>query len=237
MAQMTCSQIAERVRSMAGDVDISGGEIFTDTFCLRYIKQAFEMLVQAGRLHQIAEVRVISVPYTLAANTTTLTPATASWPNVSEVLKLEERPAGSTNPYTEVDLVEELTQRAQADLLREATYNKETFGFIGATQNIQLRLHYFESGSGESLTTGSTIAMEDAGQLLAAMAMAMGGPARGYMQEAQEAKAMAYGAGNPDPMTKPGGLLAAYLISNVRELQQKPVQRSAYQAGRFNRRR
>jgi len=94
-----------------------------------------------------------STTYQLTANTTSLTPATASISNFGELILLEERAYGSADLYTKVEAVDALPQRLATDRLAEYEWSNDQFNFIGATQNIQLRITYLDSGVAP--TTGS----------------------------------------------------------------------------------
>jgi hypothetical protein len=111
------------------------------SFEIAYLKLTGEMARYQIRKQKTA------VVYTLAATTTDLTPATASITNFGELIRLEERASGSTDKYTDVEQVDQLPQRSQESRLSVFEWSGDTFRFVGASQNIQLRITYFDSGA------------------------------------------------------------------------------------------
>lgn len=117
-----------------------------------FFRMAFEELTGEMARYHIRMQRVAAL-YTLPSGTTTLTPATAGIDNLGTVVKIEERADGSADKFTLVKECDNLPQRSQEAKLFEYEYSAGRFGFVGATQDIELQITYLSSGSAP--TTGS----------------------------------------------------------------------------------
>lgn len=233
MAQPTISQITTLARSILGD---RSAQVFTDAMLLPFVQLKVMELNSVMRQFQLPDVKFIAAPYTLPAGTTSLAPATAGWTNFGEISMLEERAAGSSEAYREMDLVEVLDQRAQSAALGQYTLNSGMFGFIGATGDRQLRLHYFMSTDGLALVVGSTIAIDDSLPFLAHATVAAAGLSAGHDgPEVRSARDMAYGAGNRNPLSVLGGYLQVLVDTEIQKLQHMPLQAPRFEAGRRRR--
>lgn len=233
MAYVTVSQVIALCRSILND---RSAQVFTDTYLLPFVQMKVMELNSVFRLNQLPDAKMIGAPYTLTAGTTSLAPATAGWTNLGEIDFLEERTAGSADKYEPLDMVEVLDQRAPSLKLDQFTFNREAFGFIGATGNRELRLHYFMSADGLALVGASTIAVDDAANFLAHATAAAAGPPNGHDgPEVSMARDAAYGAGNRNPLVILGGYLQALVDTETQKLQQMPVQMPRFASGRRRR--
>lgn len=96
----------------------------------------------------------LGVVYVLIAGETAITPEQIGISNFGEIILMEERPYLSTDRYRPVSETDFLCQRQPNSLLREYEWNDDTWHFIGATQNIELRIWYYSSGAAPA--SGST---------------------------------------------------------------------------------
>lgn len=194
---------------------------FTNAKLLPFFELAFEELTgEMARYHLPKQKR--SVLYTLTASTTSLTPATASISNMGELVVLEERPSGSSNDYTIVAQVDKLPQEDAASDLRWFEWSNDQFNFVGATQNIQLRITYYDSGAAP--TTGS-VGIDGCKNYLAYRTAALAAIPSGNVELGVEYDRQARG-----PMRDGGGgfmhtLLQAMVVSMQKVKTQSPAYR------------
>lgn len=205
--------------------------VFSDDHMLKAAKLVVDELTTVFRHHQIPQVLLISSPTTIAAGTTELNPADESIDNFGDIYMLEERPADSSGDFEEMFRVDVLPQREQTSTLSQFTIRQGKIQFVGATQDVQIRIHYYASGAAQELEQEAQIAVDDSLNFLAAATAAKAGPSKGYTTEASEARAQAYGPGR-NPLSELGGYLQQLVETQLRTLQQTPVQPKMYSAGR-----
>lgn len=164
------------------------------------------------------------VEYSLAANTTSLVPATAGISNMGEIILMEERPYGSSDRYTKVTEVDFLPQRDAGILLLEYQWRADQWFFVGATQAISLRIWYY--GSGSAATTG-TVGIDGCLQFIAHRMASLAAYPAGNKEMAKEYYDVARG---PAPH-RDGGLLHALLQPMVVASNKVQLQLPCYQAG------
>ncbi len=207
--------------------------MFSDTYMLGHVAAAYEEMESVFKTHQLPDVKVVGTPKTVTSSDVSIDPVAAGWTNFGDIELLEERSTGSTDAYTPMRLVDILSQRDPTDKIREYTHNQGLIQFVSPTGSVDVRAHYFTSGNGSTLSTGSTILVDDCLNFLAAAAAASAGGPKGYTQEAQDARNKAYGPNNPNPLAILGGYLQALVESKLRVEQQAPVSPSRYRAGGF----
>lgn len=141
MAIPTVAEITAKIQSLLGDPN---GETFTTALAKEGFDDAYRHLcLEMVRLQLPRKNRQIT--YTLVANTTSLTPATAGISNFGEIVWMKERLSGSTDKYTTVEPVEDLADRAAGEKLGEYEWREDTWYFVGATTARELKIEYQES--------------------------------------------------------------------------------------------
>lgn len=148
-------QVSDVFTRARANLDHSGGNVapFTDAVLQEALAEGYDILFAAFLEHQLPRIQN-STLYVLPANTTSLTPATASITDFGELIALEERLNGSTEKYTQLwEYGVNLPQIDAADQLRYFIWRLDTFYFLGATTARQLRLTYYASGTAP--TTGT----------------------------------------------------------------------------------
>lgn len=215
--------------------DILGApvSVFPDSLLLRWARRVSDELVSVFKMHQLPDVLVIPAPFTVNNGDTSIDLATAGWSDFGDIQLLEERPSGSSDAYTPMRRVDELSQRDPTDKIREYTNRDGGIQFVTPSGSVEIRAHYFASGNAEALTDTATIAVDDALNFLGHATAAKAGPGKGYTVEAQEAKTAAYGPNNPNPLAILGGYLQALVEPRSRVQQQTPVVPARYRAGGF----
>lgn len=224
------SQVVTRARNNYLGAGVS---VFSDPYMLGHVQAAFEEMESVFKTHQLPDVMVITAPYHVNGGDGGIDPVAAGWTGFGDIELLEERIAGSTDAYTPMRLVDILSQRDSSDKIREYTHNQGQIQFVAPIAAVDVRAHYFSSGNGSTLVSGSTILVDDCLNFLAAAAAASAGGPKGYTEEAQDARNKAYGPNNPNPLAILGGSLQALVESKLRVLQQTPVVPSRYRAGGF----
>ncbi len=233
MSQPTFGEIINDARDYLGD---ERAGTFKNPYLKRWACRALDEMVSVFGAYQLEQVMVISIPITVVAAATELDPAaTTGLENFGEPSIVEERPALSGQKYTIVKKVDLLPQREASDKLIEYTLNQGKLQFVGATGNIEVRLHYYASGNAEALDEETAIAVDDCRNFLAAATAAKAGPGKGYTEEAKLAAAAAYGPNNPNPLASLGGFLEVLVNKRLRVQQQSPVIPRMYRAGEWRR--
>jgi len=186
---------------------------------------AWRELIDEMTLCQDAAVELQAL-YVLAAGTLTLTPATAGISNFGQLLRLEERPQGSTNvsffpvQYTEtISLPWSPTHR-----VIYYTWRSQTFGFPPATGPVELRITYLHSG--ENPTTGP-LGIDNCLTVVGKLAAAYAGPPKGLSGIPKQMR---------DEVYKDPNHMQTLIQPHMREQQERRVQPAAYAVG-SNRRR
>lgn len=227
--QPTFGQVIDIARSLHLGAPQS---VFPDDVMLKAAKRAVDELTSVFKHHQLPDTKIISSPITVAAGSVELDTTDEGLSDFGSIIKLEERPSGSTEQYVEVRVVEELPQRDATATLNECTVRQGKFQFVGASADVDVRIHYYASGAAENLDQDATIAIDDSLNFLAAATAAKAGKGKGYTVEAKEARDEAYGADNRTPLTFLGGYLQQLVEPLCRVQQQTPVVPAMYRAGR-----
>src|SRR5690242_10452500 len=152
-AYNSAGQITSLVRSLLNDAQ---GNLFTDTVLLPYANSAYRKLQRAlgnagggGFIQDDALLVVTAVTQTDTSLQVSITDATAP-PNQLPTdllvpIKIWERPSGSSDDFLEmVDLTQHggLPSRVQDSTLSVWEWRADGIYFLGATQDIQIRLRY-----------------------------------------------------------------------------------------------
>ena len=196
---------------------------FTHEKLLPGFTSAYQEIHDYLLLYQIPLIEYVTL-YTLALGTPSLTPATALITNFGELIKLEERPSGSTEDYTEVVAVGELPQVESQDKLYVYKWRVDTWYFVAATQALQLRITYHASGTAPE--TGS-VGIDNALNFLAKRTAALVGKAAGMFEIADALDIEARGPARDGS----GGDLHRLLQPMVRSRNKVRMQQPAYRAG------
>lgn len=226
--QPTFGQIIDTARTLHLGAPAS---VFPDDLMLKAAKRAVDELTSVFAKFQLPAVHIISTPIPLPAGDTELVVEDEGMTDFGPIIRVEERPVSSTDPYTPLSRVDILPQRAPESLLREYTERGANLQFIGATQDISLRIHYHASGASEFMEQTDTVAVPGALNFLAAATAAIAGPAKGYTTEAKEAADRAYGPGNRNPAAVLGGYLELLTVPKIRALQKTPIAPRMFRAG------
>lgn len=225
--QPTFGQIFTLALGFLGD---ERGQVFKAPLLRLFANAALNELNSVLRTNQLPEALVIAAPVVLTAGVMSLDPVVANLYGFSEPKRVEERPNGTSQLYTDVDRVDTLPQGLPGPSLGVYTNNSGQFQFIGATQDIQLRFSYFASGNAEALSDTATLAIDDSLNFVAAATAALAGNAKGYTSEAAAARVAAYGE-SPNPLEIHGGYLGQLISPMIRVQQQAPIQAPRYRAG------
>jgi len=196
-------------------------KVFTPSYLMQAFGSAWQEMMDYALADQIPFIES-AASYTLPANTASLTPATAGITNFGELVRMEERPAGSSEEYTGVVPVTQLSQRPADSALREFKWRADAWFFVGATQNIDLRITYYLSGKAPS--TGST-GFDNCLNFLAYRTAAIAGPPLGFdLGLARSYDVEARGPG----LDGSAGHIFKLLQPMVRSKQKMPLQLPAY---------
>lgn len=143
------SEVLQQAAGLLGDPNMRK---FTEAKLQPYFELAYEELTgEMARYFLTKQKRAVTCP--LPIGTTSLTPADASISNMGEVIKVEERSYGSGDLYTLVHPRITLPQRDAIWKLYDYEWSNDTFNFVGATDNIDLKITYYDSGAAP--TSGS----------------------------------------------------------------------------------
>ncbi len=232
------------VKVAAGHLGDEGQRAFKNPFLILWARRAYDEMVSVFKMYQLPDALVISAPFVISAAapssdqgaTISFNPANqAELAGFGEPSLFEERQNLSTDPYTEVKQVGVIPQREQSDKIREYALSDGLIIMKGATVDVQVRMHFYASGNGEALADNATIAVDDCLNFLGAATAAKAGGGKGYAQEAEASKSVAYGANNSNPLAIPGGYLQALIDPKLRVMQQTPCVPPLYRAGMFRR--
>lgn len=227
----TRSQIKTRFRALLDDVN---GATFTDTVFTEAFTEAYDALFNAFLNAQCPRIKIITT-YTLPANTTSLTPATAGITDMADPDELKERLSGSSEKYIPLDWVDDLPQRDPTDRLCEFDWRFDTFYFVGATTARDLQITYESSGAAPS-DDNASINVDGCETFLAKAAAAACGWRKGYNELADKYKLEAYGPKYDLGMI--GGELFRIIQPRVRSMQHVQLVHKPYSAAqRINTRR
>jgi hypothetical protein len=217
----TVEQVKDRAAFHLGDPT---RRKFTHEKLQEAFASAFEEIYTHLLNYQISTVELIAT-YTLTGGTTTLAPATASIANLGELVRVKERPDGTTQDFVDVTEVEQLPQRDQfADRLVEFEWRGDSFHFVGATGDVELQITYYSSGTAPE---AGTVGIDNSLNFLACRTAAIAGPPKGMWEVAEQLDVEARGK-NKDGG---GGHLHRLLLGMVRAQNRVPVQQPAYSAG------
>lgn len=218
----TVEQVLEYSAALLGD---PSQRKFTNAKLLPFFVLAYEeMTTEMARYHLPKRKRVTTYP--LTAGTALLSPATAGIGSFGELIVLEERPYGSSQIYTKIQPVDSLPQISATDKLLYFEWIDDSFKFIGATGDIDLRITYF--GSGEAPSTGTT-GVDGCRNFLAYRTASMAAIPAGNVELGDRYEKVALG-----PMRDGGGGYLHNLIQAMVVSQQKvQMQAPAYQTTPF----
>jgi hypothetical protein len=211
MALCTVEQVNTDVSALLGDPDL---EKYTAAIQLPFFRLAYET-VWGVALNNGVQMVDVEATYTLTAGTASLTPATASISNMGEPLKLWERASGSSDDYSEMSRVDSLTNLDSSDSLGSWEWRGDTFYFVAATTDRQLKIEY--TASAAAPTSGS-IPIDGARLVLAQLTAAMiaQSPLGGQPQLASSYFALAYGPSmTPDASGGSLRLLINPMVKNM----------------------
>lgn len=199
---------------------------FNDAKLQPFFELAYEELTGEMARHHVRKQKR-AVTYALPANTTSLTPLTASISNFGELIRMEERPYGSSELYTRVRPVDSLPQNTATDLLHWVEWSDDTWRFIGATQAIQLRITYWDSGAAP---TSGSVGIDGSKNFLAYRTAANAGIPAGNVELAVEYDKQARGPYRDGG----GGFIHALIQAMVVAEQKVQIQLPAYTAQPYN---
>jgi hypothetical protein len=188
-AYNTAGQITTLVRSLLNDAQ---GNLFTDAVLLPYANSAYRKLQRAlgnggggGFIQDDVLLVVAAVPAADASLQVSISDATAA-PNQLPTdllvpLKLWERASGSSDDFSEmVDLTRHggLPSRLQDVSLNVWEWRADGLYFLGATQDVQIRLRYAKAYPDLTDAT-SAVLIRNAQEAIAYATAALAGWARG----------------------------------------------------------
>ncbi len=188
-AYNTAGQITALVRSLLNDAQ---GNLFTDALLLPYANSAYRKLQRTlanagggGFLQDDVLLVVQAVAQADASLQVSITDATAP-PNQLPTdllvpLKLWERANGSSDEFVEMSDVSQhggLPSRAQDTVLSVWEWRADGIYFVGATQNVQVRLRYLKAYPDLTDAT-SPVLVRNAQEAIAFATAALAGWARG----------------------------------------------------------
>ena len=216
----TVEQVLDQAAYHLGD---QTGRKFSHEKLTPAFHAAFQEIHDHLLAYQIPLIEYVTT-YTLPVNTSLLTPATALIANFGELIRMEERPSGSSEDYKDVIACGELPQTDSQDRLYQYKWRLDTFYFVAATQAIQLRLTYY--GSGTAPTTGS-VGIDNSMNFLSKRTAAIAGKTAGMIEVAGDLDVEARGRN----LDGSGGDLHRLLQPMVRARNKVRVQMPAYSAG------
>jgi len=223
----TVEQVLDQAAFHLGDAN---GRTFTHDKLTPGFKSAFQEIIDHLLIYQIPTIEYVTL-YTLAANTASLSPgvltgspSVALISNFGELIKLEEKPSGSNEDYTEVVACGELPQTDPQDKLYQYKWRGDTFYFVAANRALDLRITYY--GSGDAPTTGS-VGIDNSLNFLAKRTAAIYGKTAGMIEVASDLDKEARGPA----LDGSGGDLHRLLQPMVRARNKIRIQMPAYRAG------
>lgn len=163
--------------------------------------------------------------YTLPADTDTLTPETAGISNFGEIIRLWERPAGSTFFFYPVKYIEVLPQtQSQTGRLYWFRWTGGHFAFNPASSAVELKIEYY--GSGKAPDSGS-LGIDGCLQIVSKLAAAIAAPTLGENQLAATLRNEVYGDNDP----KSPKHMHTFLQPMLRTQQRRGYKNQAYGTG------
>lgn len=172
----TLAQVKTRVLSLLDDPN---GQTFVDSIVLPAVGEALDVLQSALVFYEIPRSKVV-VAYTLAANTTSFSPADAGITDCGEIIELRERQSGSTNKYVHIDEVDDLPQRDETQILGQWEWRGDSFWFVGATEARQIWISYFSTIEQPTDLDSTSTGVDGALNVLSLYAAGVAGPRKGY---------------------------------------------------------
>ena len=198
---------------------------FTPDRLQPFFEMAYEELTGEMARYHVAKQKK-AVAYTLPANTTSLTPATAGISNFGELVRMEERASGSSELYTRVEKVDRLPQVTPVDKLIYQYWYDDTWHFLGATQDVDLLITYWDSGVAP--TTGS-VGLDGSKNFLAYRTAAAAALPYGNVELGRDLDRQARGP----QLDGGGGFMHTFIQAQVVAEQQMQMQQPAYRAARM----
>ena len=184
----TVQQVRDMYRAKLDDPD---GAVFDDSVFFPAFAEAYDAMFQAMTNFQVPRIEEM-IQKNVAPGVTELSPDDLGINNFAGVIFLRERPAGSTQRYTDMYPCDVLPQRPQVDRLIDFNYRAGVFFFVGATTAIDLQVKY--DSSGESPTDLSVkILVDNSRTFLANFAVGVSGGRKGRNSTARDCFQMAVG--------------------------------------------
>lgn len=183
-----------------------------------------ELTGEMARNHLRKQKRIVT--YALTSGVIALLPVTAGISNFGELILMEERGYGSSGLYTKVTARTSLPQRYAVDLLMEYEWSNDEWHFIGATQDIDLRISYYDSGAAP--TTGS-VGIDGSKNFLAYRTAAIAGFPAGNKDMARDYDKMARGP----RLDNDGGFIFSLIQAQVTAEQSTQLQLPYFRAGNW----
>jgi hypothetical protein len=222
----TVAEVQAEIQSLLGDEE---GRVFTAALALKGYKRAYRYMREAMLKDQVPRA-VTVVLYTVPANTTVLTPATAGIADFGELIELAERTPSTTEDF--VSLVEgELLNGQQTTSLGIFEWRGDSWYFYGADTSRELRIRYYDSGAAPE---SGSVGVDGSIDFLATYGATTIGPGKGY--DDSEIQRMRREALGPN-LDGNGGLLFNLVQPMVRGLQRVQRQPRPYGAGSYSWRR
>jgi len=176
--------------------------------------EAYDALYTAFLNYQCPRIKLIATTI-LNPTVTSLVPAD-DWEDFADFDLLEERQNGSTDKFFPLTQWDILPQRGMFDRLLDFVWRNDTFYFIGATTQRELRVTY-ETSSHAPTDDGTSISVDGSLTFLAKYAAAVAGPRKGYDELAARYWADAVGPRYEEGAI--GGELWRMISPRVREMQ------------------
>lgn len=187
--------------------------------------EAWHILNQSLQWMQGPKLKKVTAGITIAAGTTEYNPQTGSV-EFGELILLEERPNGTTERFKRLDERDELLQRDQGTFLGEFVWREDKFYFVGATQDVELRMTYYQSGTPP--TTGA-VGIDGSFLVLSKLMAACMGPRKGQDDLAQSYRIQVLGPRFDDGVV--GGTMRLLLLPMIRAKQRVPRAPRPFRAG------
>ena len=170
-------------------------------------------------------------------------PGTKSWnpatdggiTDLADYVRIEERPFGSVQKFTEMYSWDQLPQRDPTDRIVDYVYRFDTFYFVGVTSDRELRITYESSGTAPA-ADGTIITVDGSLSFLAKAAVAAVAKSKGRDELGAQCRKEAYGP-RYDDTGVPGGELLRIIAPRVRAEQKTPMAIKPYSVYRSRLRR
>jgi hypothetical protein len=214
------STLAQVKTRTLGLLDDPNGARFTDAVLLPAIGEGLDALWGAFTFYEIPRSKVVAT-YTLAANTTSVSPAVLGIDDMGEVIELRERRFGSTDRFTHVREVDDLPQRDAIQVLGEWEWRADTLWFVGATEARELWISYFSTTGQPSALDSTSTGVDGCLTFLSKYAAGIAGPRKGNNEMA--AVYMKHAVGGRYDEGVIGGELYRLCQPMVRARQRVPV--------------